>query len=515
MTNAISMSIAVADVIVGSSRRAANPDRIRQLASSIGEIGLQHPITVRRDGDKFALIAGRHRLEAFHLLGVSSIPALIAPMNDLDARMWEIAENLHREELTVQERSDQIAEWIELSKQRAEAKKVLVQVAPKPQGGRPEGGLREAERELGLEHTETVRAVKIASISPAAKEAAREAGIDDNQSKLLKVAAEAPERQVETVHKLAGARSIMASRVEPDDSLDFFPTPPWATRALCQAVLPSLGIDTNSWGANIWEPACGEGHMAYVLLEYADHVRGSDIARYDGFEGQAVCDFLQPDTWPEPSRDYWDWIITNPPFGDLTIPFVLNAIELATEGVAMFVRSQWAVEGIERFARIFKPHPPTLMAFFSERVPLCKGRWDPDGTTATAYCWLVWRKGRGPQPPMWIPPGQRERLTKPSDRERFTRPTANPTTSCEESRERQTSELHSEDSKPEASPMDQQPKGTIGNSGTDELDTHLANPDITREMVAESDRKLQAERPPNDDGLDIPNFLKRPKPEAS
>jgi hypothetical protein len=32
----------------------------------------------------------------------------------------------------------------------------------------------------------------------------------------------------------SGSTSVMARRVEPPDSLDFFPAPPWATRALCE-----------------------------------------------------------------------------------------------------------------------------------------------------------------------------------------------------------------------------------------------------------------------------------------
>jgi hypothetical protein len=114
-----------------------------------------------------------------------------------------------------------------------------------------------------------------------------------------------------------------------------------------------------------------------------------------------------------------DWIITNPPFADRTPQFVLRALELARVGVAMFVRSQWAVEGIKRYERIFRPHPPTCRAFFMERVALCKGRWDPDGSTATAYCWLVWVHSREPMPPYDVPPGCRKALTRSTERQRF------------------------------------------------------------------------------------------------
>jgi hypothetical protein len=62
-----------------------------------------------------------------------------------------------------------------------------------------------------------------------------------------------------------GARAIMAARQEPADSLDFFPTPPFATRALIERALPALGIGrTDLLDMAAWESACGEGHMALV-----------------------------------------------------------------------------------------------------------------------------------------------------------------------------------------------------------------------------------------------------------
>jgi hypothetical protein len=211
-----------------------------------------------------------------------------------------------------------------------------------------------------------------------------------------------------------GARAIMGSRQEPDESLDYFPTPPWATRALVEVVLPQLHVDLS--GLSIWEPACGEGHMAEVLREYAHEVNATDVHDY-GY-GDHVVNFLECDH-PIGLRCP-DWIITNPPFEKKTIPFVDRARSFVLDGVAMFFRSQWAVEGIERYETIFKIHPPTLCAFFVERVNLCKGRWEPDGDTATAYCWLIWIHGKAPRPPFWIPPGQRERLTYADDRVRFT-----------------------------------------------------------------------------------------------
>ena len=211
----------------------------------------------------------------------------------------------------------------------------------------------------------------------------------------------------------------MASRQEDKDSRDFFPTPPWATRALIEKVLPRLGVRVMN---TVWEPACGEGHMSDVLSDYTtngrERTRILRVVATDAFEYgyNQKFDFLKG---PIALSERPAWIITNPPFKQKSIPFVLRSLDLARVGVGMFVRSQWINEGLERYRKIFKPKPPTLIAFFTERVNLCKGRWDPDGSTATAYCWVVWLHGARRRPPYWIPPGCRKKYTHPDDRERF------------------------------------------------------------------------------------------------
>jgi hypothetical protein len=118
-----------------------------------------------------------------------------------ETRMWEISKNLQMAELTKLERSDQIAEWVKLCDEERE--KVSSQLETKPAGGSPEEGKRTAARELGLDNDEVNRSVKIASITPEAKEAAIDVGIDNNESKLLQIAEEEPEKQIATVHRLA------------------------------------------------------------------------------------------------------------------------------------------------------------------------------------------------------------------------------------------------------------------------------------------------------------------------
>lgn len=271
----------------------------------------------------------------------------------------------------------------------------------------PEAFSRATLKEAGIDHKLSSQAQKWAKLG----EDDFDAKLEDIRNRIVSGGAKS----------IDGARSIMASRQEAIDSLDFFPTPPWATRALVEDVLPQLGVSLAD--ATVWEPACGEGHISGVLEEYAREVAATDIYDYS-------IDGRSPPGWRGPAGDFlkvpptdfggFDWIITNPPFEDKAVAFVQHALELTHFGVAMFFRSQWAVEGVDRYERLFRDNPPTLSAWFVERVNLCKGRWDPDGSTATAYCWLVWIDGEAPRAPFYIPPGRREARWHDGDVERFT-----------------------------------------------------------------------------------------------
>jgi hypothetical protein len=54
-----------------------------------------------------------------------------------------------------------------------------------------------------------------------------------------------------------GAERRSGRDVAPE-ALEYFPTPPWATRALCEFLAGQLG-DLSA--LSCWEPCCGEGHM--------------------------------------------------------------------------------------------------------------------------------------------------------------------------------------------------------------------------------------------------------------
>jgi hypothetical protein len=198
--------------------------------------------------------------------------------------------------------------------------------------------------------------------------------------------------------------AVMAQRVEAHDSLDDFPTPPWATRALCEHVLkPHFNLKDHT----VWEPACNRGHMAMPLEEYFAAVHASDIHDY-GWDGQNVVeDFLFPNNFPPfcGALDA-DFVITNPPFR-LAQRFIEKAQQVALVGTAILVRTAF-LEGVGRYSELFKSNPPSIIAQFSERVPMWKGRLTATGSTATAYCWLVWLRDSVDTHFVWIPPCRKQ-----------------------------------------------------------------------------------------------------------
>lgn len=196
--------------------------------------------------------------------------------------------------------------------------------------------------------------------------------------------------------------AVMQQRSEPRRSVDDFPTPPWATRALCEKLL----LDGHSLGSQeVREPAANRGFMARPLGEYFGKVLASDLMDYG--VGYPVEDFLFPY-----SITTVDWTITNPPF-TLADQFVMRGLETSRVGCAIIVRSAF-LEGIGRYEQLFSRTPPAAVYQFVERVPMVKGRVDPEAASATAYSWIVWVHGEHDTRQRWIAPC-RKRLERAED----------------------------------------------------------------------------------------------------
>lgn len=169
---------------------------------------------------------------------------------------------------------------------------------------------------------------------------------------------------------------------------DYYATEPRATELL---------LENETFNKTIWECACGEGHIAKVLMNAGYDVIATDLI-YRGFGDSTPLDFL------EETLDNFDGdIITNPPY-KYAQEFVEKAIESIPVGnkVAMFLKLTF-LESKSR-KKMFEKYPPKVLYVSSSRLQCAKnGDFKSCGQTAVAYGWYVWEKGYTGDPVIkWI-----------------------------------------------------------------------------------------------------------------
>ncbi len=159
-----------------------------------------------------------------------------------------------------------------------------------------------------------------------------------------------------------------------------------------------LLLAEEKFNKNIWEVACGEGHLSERLIAHGYNVKSTDLI--DRGYGVGGVDFLNQ------VEKFDGDIITNPPSSSAASD-VYKRQEIIPEGnkVAMFLKIQF-LEGKAR-KELFTKHPPKVIYVSSSRL-LCAKNGDFDrmrkaGGSAVAYAWFVWEKGFNGDPIIkWI-----------------------------------------------------------------------------------------------------------------
>ena len=72
---------------------------LAELAASIRSCGILQPLTVRRAGDGYELVAGERRLRAARIAGLREVPCLVAQVGEEDSALLALMENLQRRDL--------------------------------------------------------------------------------------------------------------------------------------------------------------------------------------------------------------------------------------------------------------------------------------------------------------------------------------------------------------------------------------------------------------------------------
>jgi len=98
--NIVELELDAIEVNPFQPRTSFNEETLRELASSIKELGVIQPITVRKLGfNKYQLVSGERRYRASKLLGLERIPSYIRIANDQESLEMALVENIQRQDL--------------------------------------------------------------------------------------------------------------------------------------------------------------------------------------------------------------------------------------------------------------------------------------------------------------------------------------------------------------------------------------------------------------------------------
>ena len=144
-------------------RKIFKPEALDELADSIRQHGILQPLSVRRMGNGYELIAGERRLRAAQMAGVTDIPCIIMSMDDKESGMAAMVENLQRQDL------DFIEEALGISRLLSDWEMSQEQVA----------------RLLGKSQSAIANKLRILRHSDTVLAALREAGLTERHARAL------------------------------------------------------------------------------------------------------------------------------------------------------------------------------------------------------------------------------------------------------------------------------------------------------------------------------------------
>lgn len=95
----VDIDIALIDNNPGQPRKNFDPTAIKELATSIKEYGVIQPIILKRNGDRYVIVAGERRFRASKVAGLKSIPAIVREYTENQVKEIALLENIQREDL--------------------------------------------------------------------------------------------------------------------------------------------------------------------------------------------------------------------------------------------------------------------------------------------------------------------------------------------------------------------------------------------------------------------------------
>lgn len=144
-------------------RRRFDSESLQELAASIAAYGILQPITVRQQGAVYELVAGERRWRAARIAGLRQVPCLLARVDEEDAALLALIENLQRRDLDCFEEAAAIARLI----------------------GRYGLSQEQAAEKLGKSQSAVANKLRLLRLSEPVRQGLRQAGLTERHARAL------------------------------------------------------------------------------------------------------------------------------------------------------------------------------------------------------------------------------------------------------------------------------------------------------------------------------------------
>ena len=161
-------------------RRLFDEAALRELAASIRRHGILQPLTVRRRGDGWELVAGERRLRAARLAGLETVPCIEAEVDSRQSALLALVENLQRRDLDFWEEAAALRKLIDTYHISQE----------------------EAARRIGKSQSAVANKLRLLKLSPDVLSLLRDGGATERHARAL-LRLDTPQQQLE------GARQVV------------------------------------------------------------------------------------------------------------------------------------------------------------------------------------------------------------------------------------------------------------------------------------------------------------------
>ena len=186
------VDIPVGDIQVINRLRKTDASKIQELATSIKDIGLLHPIAVAEKDNEYVLLSGEHRLSSYKLLERPTIPCVVRENNPLINQLVEVSENLCSNRLNAIEESNAIVM----------REKILIQLGRKAIVGsnqytEDKVTNKELANQLGISRRVYQYKKQVANLYPKVQEMLGETKFANNMMDMVRLSKQSKEVQME------------------------------------------------------------------------------------------------------------------------------------------------------------------------------------------------------------------------------------------------------------------------------------------------------------------------------